>query len=368
MSEMSFCKKELEKRTLPEIWPDKSLDWETRRLEIADILQSELFGYRPADPEEISFRTVENDPLQTFCGGKASKIEIEITTKINGKTFMFPACAVIPREKKDLPFFVHINFRRNVPDLYMPSEELVDNGFAVFSFGYEDVTADNEDFTDGLAGVLYEGRERRGSDCGKIPMWSWAASRVMDFCQTLDCLDFSRSAVVGFSRLGKTALFTGMLDTRFQYVISHESGFAGAALNRNRKFYNGCSVEFCVNNHMQWFAPNYRKYANREDEMPYDQHFLVGASAPRAVYVGSAVLDFWSDPMSEYLSCCAVSEVYEHLGMTGFVHADRYPEEGEILQEGNVAYHIRKGQHFFSRDDWNLYCQYIKNHKTQDRV
>ena len=34
-----FCENELNRKKVPEIWPDKSVDWETRRLEIADILQ-----------------------------------------------------------------------------------------------------------------------------------------------------------------------------------------------------------------------------------------------------------------------------------------------------------------------------------------
>ena len=50
-----FCKNELNERNVPEIWPDKSVPWEKRRAEIADILQRELFGCRPAEPEEISF-------------------------------------------------------------------------------------------------------------------------------------------------------------------------------------------------------------------------------------------------------------------------------------------------------------------------
>ena len=142
-----------------------------------------------------------------------------MTSKLCGKTFTFPFYAVIPKQKKNLPFFIHINFRSDVPDRYMPTEEIIDNGFAVFSFGYQDVTSDGMDFTNGLAGVLYDGREKNGSNCGKIPMWSWAASRIMDYCQTLDCLDFSKSAVVGHSRLGKTALYTGMITDsgRFRY-------------------------------------------------------------------------------------------------------------------------------------------------------
>ena len=359
-----FCENELLKKKLPEIWPDKTVDWETRRLEIADILQSELFGYRPADPEEISFEVLPPESYYaTFCAGKAVIRKINITSKINGTYFTFPFTAVIPKNKKNLPFFIHINFRSDVPDRYMPTEEIIDNGFAVFSFGYEDVTSDNMDFTNGLAGILYAGKEKTGGDCGKIPMWSWAASRIMDYCQTLDCLDFSRSAVVGHSRLGKTALYTGMMDTRFQFAISNNSGFAGAALNRNREERETgepfCSVAFCVKHHMQWFSENYRKYADYEENMPYDQHFLVAATAPRHVYVASAVDDLWSDPKTEYLSCCAAGEIYEQLGLTGFVHPDRYPEPGDSFQEGRVGYHMRAGAHYFSREDWQQYFRYI---------
>ncbi len=360
-----FCENELAKRKLPEIWDGKT-DWETRRKEIADILQSELFGYRPADPESISFSELPPEPFYaTFCAGKAPLKKIEIKTIVNGREFCFPMYAVIPKGKKNLPFFVHINFRNDVPDRYMPTEEIIDNGFAVFSFGYQDVTSDDENFEDGLAGILYGGRERTDGECGKIPMWSWAASRVMDYCQTLDCLDFQKSAVVGHSRLGKTALFTGMLDERFQFAISNDSGFAGAALSRNRedreKGERLCSVEFCAKNHMQWFSQNYRKYINKEEEMPYDQHFLVAASAPRYVYVASAVNDIWSDPKTEYLSSCAAGKVYEQLGKTGFVHPDRYPVPGDVLHDGCVGYHMRHGDHYFGREDWQQYFKFIKS-------
>ena len=59
--------------------------------------------------------------------------------------------------------------------------------------------------------------------------------------------------------------------------------------------------------------------------MPYDQHFLVAASAPRHVYVASAEDDYWYDPMTEYLSACAAGQVYEKLGLKGLIHPDRYP-------------------------------------------
>ena len=366
-----FCENELKKKNLPPIRPVLTVDWETRRAEIADLLQRELFGYRPAEPEEVTF-DVTPDPRPDFESA-ADTFKITANAKLaGGKSFSFPFYAAIPKGKNCLPFFVHINFRNNVPDEYMPTMDMMERGFAVFSFGYEDVSSDDLDFTDKLAGILYGGRERTGADCGKIPMWSWAASRVMDFCATLDCLDLSKSAVIGHSRLGKTALYTGMLDTRFQFVISNESGFAGAAISRNRADRESgktfCCARFCVEHHMQWFAPNYAKYADHEEDMPYDQHFLVAASAPRYVYVGSADGDIWSDPMSEYLSCCAAGEIYEQLGRRGFLHyAQSWPflcasvvQGSGAVTVGEKRYDLPKGTHFLAPADWQRYMDFIE--------
>lgn len=111
---------------------------------------------------------------------------------------------------------------------------------------------------------------------------------------------------------------------------------------------------------MQWFAENYRKYADNEEAMPYDQHFLVAASAPRAVYVASAVGDIWSDPDTEYLSACAAGEIYERLGKVGLVHPDRYPAPGDVFHDGLVGYHMRAGLHYLGREDWNRYMEFIR--------
>lgn len=216
----------LEERGLP---PLKS------RAEMMELLMKEEYGYMPAEPSVVTFEEVPNYGDSEFCAGKANAKKIEITSMINGKQFTFPCYASIPTKNGKHPFFICINFRDCVPDLYIPTEEIIDNGFAVLQFCHNDVTADNDDFTDGMAGILYENGNRKNTEAGKIAIWAWAAQRVMDYAQTLDCLDLENGVICGHSRLGKTALLTAAMDERFKFAYSNNSGCSGAAITRNKK-------------------------------------------------------------------------------------------------------------------------------------
>ena len=56
------------------------------------------------------------------------------------------------------------------------------------------------------------------------------------------------------------------------------------------------------------------------------------------------------------------SAAWEFLGKPGLITPDRLPEAGESLHEGNVGYHMRKGLHFLSREDWNQYINFLHKH------
>ncbi|OQB15294.1 MAG: hypothetical protein BWY15_00665 [Firmicutes bacterium ADurb.Bin193] len=337
------------------IWNPQDKDWNERRSEIINILCNEEYGFLPPKPEKLSWEVVEED--NRFCAGKAPLKKVLLKADFKSGSFFFPICVCIPKAQKKYPFFVHINFRDNVPDKYMPSEEICDNGFAVLSFCYKDVTSDDNDFSNGLAGIIYNGKARKDNDSGKIAMWSWAASRVMDYAQTLTELDLTRATIVGHSRLGKTSLLTGATDERFSCAISNESGCSGAAISRGKQ---GETIKNICNRFPYWFCDNYKKYIDKEFDMPFDQHFLLAAIAPRKVYVASAEEDLWADPVSEFLSCVAASEVFEKMGLDGLIHNDNLPEAGEVFHKGNIGYHLRAGLHFFSREDWLHFIEFLK--------
>lgn len=343
---------------LKEILRQKNLPaWKSRE-EMLDILQREEYGYMPPHPEAIRF-TEQEDYIPNFCAGKAISKKTQITVTVSGREFSFPVYVSIPRKEGQHPFFVCINFRDAVADRYIPIEEIIDDGFAVLSFCYNDVTRDNEDFTDGLAGVLYDGGKRTPTDAGKIAMWAWAASRVLDYAQTLQTLNAECAAVCGHSRLGKTALLAAATDERFQFAYSNDSGCGGAAITRGKA---GETVADICKNFPYWFCENYSNYAGREAEMPFDQHYLAAAIAPRFLYAASAAEDTWADPASEMLTCAAVSEIYETYEKKGLVCADRLPQTGDVFHEGCVGYHMRAGLHYFSREDWIQAMAFIKKH------
>ncbi len=328
---------------------------EKRKQELLSILLREEYGSFPEDPVTVHGEIAELDDRRC-CAGKAIYKKIDLSFDINGKQFCFPFRMVLPKAVKAPPFAVIINFRPNLPDDYIPMEELIDRGIGFAAFCYKDVTSDDGDFSNGLARLIYPDGKRGEHDCGKLVMWSYAASRILDYVLENESVDRERCFVAGHSRLGKTALLTGAHDKRFFLAYSNDSGCSGAALARGTR---GENVERITSVFPYWFCENYSKYADRHDDMPFDQHFLIAAIAPNKAYVASAAEDLWADPFSEYLSCACGGEFYELFGIKGFVGCDRKPQPGDRFHDGNVAYHLRDGVHYFSREDWNILLDYV---------
>ena len=343
----------LTERHLPELLrlvdgrPVTRENWEERRAELVDILCREVYGYAPSAPHHVT--VTEQKCKKKDYAGKGTTRELILSFPTDKGEFSFPVVEVIPTDGTKVPMFVMVNFRPDVPDRYLPVEEILDAGCGVIRIYYNDIAFDGED---GFAGGLAAMYDREKYTWGKIRMWAFAASRVMDYLQTTDYADKERIAVVGHSRLGKTALLTAATDSRFAMACANCSGCTGDAISRNKA---GESVKAINQKFPDWFCDTYKQYGDREEEMPFDQHFLVAAIAPRRVALGSAVEDIWADPDSQYLSACAASPAWELFGQKGFVHPDRLPKVGDRLDAGDLAFHLREGTHFFSRADWHRY-------------
>ena len=89
-----------------------------------------------------------------------------------------------------------------------------------------------------------------------------------------------------------------------------------------------------------------------EEQLPIDQHQLIGLIAPRAVYVSSAIEDRWADPKGEYLSLKLGSRVFSEIYQTPINLPEAYNYSPHTLHQKSVGYHLREGKHDLIGYDW----------------
>jgi hypothetical protein len=374
--------------------PDAKTWVERRRPEILEMYRTEVFGRAPAKAPHLAFR-VDSTALSPYgVPHQYQKVALPFADAAGApRAYMvvyLPAAA-----KKPVPVFLGLSFapvQTVYADPAVPlldqwvldpvtkgvvrkaSEEssrgaaagrwqletILQHGYGLATIYYGDI---EPDFVGGMnhgirALFLTPGQAAPMPDeWGAISAWAWVLSRAMDFLETDRLVDAKRVAVIGHSRLGKTALWAGAQDPRFSIVISNESGEGGAAISR-RLF--GERTRNLNTAFPHWFCGNFKKYNDREDQMPFDAHFLLSLIAPRALYVASAEEDLWSDPRGEFLAAVNAGLVYGLLGRKG-LGTGTFPALNQSI--GNtVRYHVRAGKHDVTAYDWEQYLRFADEH------
>ena len=364
---------ELKKRNLP---PLKS------REEMMEILQREEYGYLP----NVEYKLDVSDPIVIdsryasagrfgFQNGtvQSSIVDLSVTTEYGSHTFK--VYRLLHRDGKKRPVVLLNNFHPGNASHYFPIEELSEYEVDYLVFNYKEISSDDGDFSTGLAPILLPNGQDTDTACGKIMIWAWGAMRVLDYALTLPGTDPENIAILGHSRLGKTALVTGMMDERFKYAFSNCSGCSGAALSRGGSGLvdpeapiasgRGENIRDITDRFPYWFCKNYQKY--RENMYPddFDQHYLLATIAPRFVAVASNSGDNWADPKSEQLCCHAASQMWEEKGLSGLVDSNDFAKPGEAFLKGRLSYFMVDFVHFLSRHNWHRYLEFIEKHKDE---
>ncbi|MBM3859082.1 MAG: hypothetical protein FJ395_05465 [Verrucomicrobia bacterium] len=353
-----------------------------RRAEILELYRTHVFGRAPKIPPLKSI-LVSSD--KQALGGKATRKLYRLSTA-NGAWGMDLLVYLPNHITRPVPMFLSMNFpgnhtvsadpgipireqwtwdkKTNKEELVRPGEEtrgssadrwpiemLLASGYGVATISRADVEPDYaEGWKHGIRAV-YPG------DWGCIGAWAWSLSRALDCLEKDTAVDARHVAVVGHSRLGKTALWAGAQDERFAVVISNNSGEGGAAITR-RCF--GETIALINKNFPHWFCANFKNYNDRENDLPVDAHMLVALSAPRPVYVASASEDSWADPKGEFLACRHADPVYRLLGTDGFGATEMPPVNTPVGR--TIGYHCREGKHNITEYDWRQYIMFADRH------
>ena len=336
--------------------------WPERRREMLDALCRDSYGFTPPRPTRVWGEVLSETGPRCYAG-KVHQQKIQISLETDRGVFSFPILLSVPRHTERPPVFLNLAFRFQITSGCIPTEEITDHGYALATLCYLDVVndreyADHADFSDGLGAYFGVSNHRAPTEWGKIGMWAYGASAVLDYLFTRDDVDAAHTAVIGHSRLGKTALWAAAQDERFWCAVSNDSGYGGAATSKHGE--GERVTDFLNYGSWAWFCENFKKYTGPlEDEKPYDQAYLLALLAPRLLCVGSAENDHGADPKSEFLTSLWASSAWELFGERGLVTPDRLPVPGDFLRSGSVCYHLRPGEHFLSREDWLNYIRFL---------
>ena len=372
------------------------LDWEqiARPLQF-ELLEKYIYGRR-LPPVEVSVLGKEKRIEKQY--GKVPAVRIQATLQM-GTTENAPTTDVLlylPKSKKKVPVFLKLNFLGNQAEVTDEDIEVTENWiiskkkdnrateisrgsqsrrFPVSSMltrGYGLATAHCGDFfpdhkkgrATSILGSLGRptGEHVPEDEPGAIGTWAWGLSRILDWLLTLPEIDSNRIIVLGHSRLGKAALWAGACDQRFAMVISNDSGCGGAALSRRNY---GESIGVITKRFPHWFCPRLATFANREGELPCDQHSLLAMTAPRPLYVASAQNDRWADPKGEFLAAVAADPAWKLYNLQGLGTQVMPPENTSIGKM--IGYHIRNGNHDLLPFDWNQFADFADRKLRKNR-
>lgn len=361
--EVNYDESKVPNLILPDLFVDfegnrisSQKDWESkRRPEILELFAEHMFGQLPTDFDEQVFEVGE---IPTHTHGDYARLkQVTMTVTRNSKSQDIRLKVYLPKDKKGpFPVFLLISHRNveqltgNSENQFFPVKQIVSRGYAAAIFDVEEVSPDDKArFTEGILNTIYPEQLSLPNGMRGLSAWAWGAMRAMDYFEKDSDIDEKRAAVVGHSRGGKAALWCGANDTRWAITVSNESGCGGAALSR-RKF--GETVERINTGFPYWFTDNFKKFNGMEEQLPQDQHQLIGVIAPRAVYVASAMEDRWADPKGEYVSLKLGSRVHSEIYQIPVNLPDLYTYSPHAIHQKGVGYHLREGTHDLTGYDW----------------
>lgn len=294
--------------------------WNRRRVELIHLFEENMYGKSPGAPSDVTIEADTVDP--NALGRKAVRKLITIHFRRQGQERTLDLLMYLPKKRTgSAPVFVDVNFTGIHMTTTDPGADYVEMGLCQWARGAEQSIngieprlasqprAVRADYRRGiwLGDLLFRRhvyrlqrrihakhrtavlstrtdasrRRRMGSDRGM----GMGIEPGDDYFEIDADVDRRRVALMGHSRMGKTALWAGARDTRFAMVISNCSGAGGATIAR-RRF--GESVKDLWTHFPWWFCENYAKFADNEDALPVGQHELLALSAPRPLYIAVA--------------------------------------------------------------------------------
>ncbi len=287
-------------------------EWPARREEMRKTVIDLQYGTIPPKPEYFKLDC-------TYNADDTSSYRITVGTREKQTSFMMKILWPTVKTEGKIPVVVDgdfvFNYAHNL-DFLNPMRE---NGIAYATFNRTE-----------LANDLIEDKRRVGPlfevypayTFGALGAWAWGYSRCVDALERIPNIDLDWIIFTGHSRGGKTAMLAGVLDTRAAIVNPNETNAGAgscyrihsAGINEEGEERRSETLKDILFNFPYWFGPDLPAYAEKENELPFDCHFLKAMIAPRVLVQGEAASDMWTNVPGTWQTSVAAMEVFDFLG------------------------------------------------------
>jgi cephalosporin-C deacetylase-like acetyl esterase len=312
-------------------WPGCAKAW-------LDVVLDVEYGGMPPSPTQISFELHGQNPCNSWPG-KPQLSSYTIHLSGGSRAISIEVKILCPQSDTPVPVII------NGDACWWRSKEVAQ---AVLAAGYALVLFDRTQLAKDLPSGAPGRDERSGAlydvypdhTFGALSAWAWGYHRCVDLIQTLSYIDAQHIAISGHSRGGKTTLLAGATDSRIALINDNASCAGGSACFRYVG--HGGETIHITNYFSTWFGDGIRTYADRVESLPFDQHCLLAALAPRPLLLTYALDDRWSNPEGMVQCAWATKEAYRFLG-----------------QPDNLAFHLRPGGHSHDVPDWSVLLDFM---------
>lgn len=330
--------------------------YKVRRPEIKEVFEREVYGRIPENVPNVDWQIArEYDAkladmdivIRELRGIVDNSSYPEIEVEIQAQVMWRKDAA------ENLPVVVDFSYMLGMPMSWGGAiswqQQVLERGWAAAQILPNTVQPDSgHGLRSGIIGLCNKGEYRKPDDWGVLRAWGWGVSKLIDYFETDNRFAADKVAVEGVSRYGKAALVTMAFDERVATAMVCSSGRAGAGAWRRN-----CG-ETCDNttawDSYHWVAGNMIKYSdvNRSwDDLPVDQHELIGMCAPRPIFISVGAVsepEMWVDINGSFIGAAKASEIYEFLGLKG-IGTDLFPGVNYGLLDGDIAFRQHSGGH-----------------------
>ena len=315
--------------------------WQERRAEIYKTAVELQYGTMPPSPEFLEVETLYvskgSNSYKITTGPKSHPVSFRMQI-FHPDTEKYP---VIVDGDGCFAYSTHTDF----------VSTMTENGIAFALFDRTELAHDIKG--EGRRhGLLYEAYPEY--TFGALGAWAWGYSRCVDALLKLGLIDPNMIVFSGHSRGGKTAMLAGVLDERAAIVNPNDTNAGSCscyrihmtALNEKGEDKKSETLADILSRFDFWFGEGMAEYADREEKLPFDCHFLKAMVAPRTLFISEAVHDIWGNPLGSWMTTMAAKEVYKFLGA-----------------EDNLYWYFRDGRHKHDLEDVQMLVNLIKHKK-----